>query len=73
MDSSDLIRHGIGLMKDYLSAQRPDPHAAELALFDQVVNMRIACNATAEQAIQDALTIVRARREFAKEDGRKEW
>lgn len=78
LDSADVLRHGIEALKEYMASQRPqppDPAAREREIFDNIVMMHLGSGlqghfqgeptspvARAQEAIETALTVIRARR-----------
>lgn len=78
LDSADVLRHGIEALKEYMASQRPqppDPAAREREIFDNIVMMHLGSGLQghfqgeptspverAQEAIETALTVIRARR-----------
>jgi hypothetical protein len=73
LDSSDVLRHGIEAFREYvdhLQPKPPDPRLAELELLDRIVMTLLSFQALPQQAIDSALTVIRARRALASESNR---
>lgn len=65
LDRDAVVRHGLEIFRMWAETQRPappDPHAAELELYDRIVFQLVAVGSTTESAIEQAKRVIRARR-----------